>query len=77
MRKSVKLAPTSIPPTAIGRTTKRHRCPAMAAQPIVPSAAVYAGASCGPRKKTRSGTKRPHDIRPPAKFSEPSSGPMM
>ena len=40
MRKSVKLAPTSIPPTAIGRTTKRQRWPAIAAQPIVPSAAV-------------------------------------
>ena len=40
MRKRVKLAPTSIPPTAIGRTMKRHTWPASPAQLVTPSAAV-------------------------------------
>ena len=41
------------------------------------TASVYLSMRFGPRKKTRSGTKSPHARRPPAKFSAPSSGPMM
>jgi hypothetical protein len=40
MRKRVKLAPTSIPPTAIGRTMKRHRWPAIPDQLVTPAASV-------------------------------------
>ena len=78
--KSVKQAPTSMPPTAIGRTMNRHRWATIAPQAAVslpPFAAMYWSISPGPRKKMSSGTNRPHASRPPAKFSAPSSGPMM
>jgi hypothetical protein len=77
MRHSVKVAPTSIPPTAIGRTMYRQTWSAIPAQSIVPSTPVYPAASSGPRKKMSRGTKRPQARRPPAKFRAPSSGPMM
>ncbi len=74
MRKSVNDAPTSMPPTAIGRTMLYQVVPATSAQPPSP---FTQGCNCGPRKKTSSGTSSPQAKTPPAKFSAPSRGPMM
>ena len=80
MRYSVYVAPTSMPPTAMGRTMNFQSDTTMAAQAassLPPLADMKPSISSGPRKKTSSGTNRPHASRPPAKFSAPSSGPMM
>ena len=81
MRNKVKQAPTSMPPTAIGRTMKLHTAPACPAQKPVSGIVVPAGANCatsvGPPRNRMSGTSRPQAMTPPAKFSEARRGPMM
>ena len=81
MRNSVKHAPTSMPPTAMGRTMKLHTATDSPAQNPVSGMVVPAGANCatsvGPPRNRISGTSRPQAMTPPAKFSEASRGPMM
>src|SRR5271155_364713 len=57
--KRVKAAPTSIPPTAMGRTMYRQTASAIVAQLSGVSAGMYA-LSWGPRKKKSKGTISPH-----------------
>ncbi len=71
MRNSVKVAPTSIPPTATGRTMENQTAVATSAHPASPAPLGIVVASCGPRKKISSGTSRPQANTPPAKFKAP------
>ena len=73
----VYAAPTSMPPTAIGRTTNFHTGTTRPIQssPVAPAGSM--ACSCGPSRKMRSGTNSPQAKTPPEKLSAASSGPMM